>query len=167
VRKESDATFYGDGFDTVVSATGGRYLPPDNGRRALETGEDEVSNVVVTLTGGNLPRTLSTRVRVSEEDNVDVLGNNFEELELEIDRRDGTFRGGFHHPEDGSWRKVSGVLLQSDGSARGVFFGLDRTGTVQFRAATENSPGNSTPPPPAPLPTTPSLPPTFSPFFPE
>jgi hypothetical protein len=154
-REESDATFYGDGFGTTIAATGGRYLPPDDGRRALEIGEDEVSDVTFSLSGGNLPSAISVSLRVSEDDDVEVLGDNFEDLKVEIDRRSGIFEGEFDHPDGGDRRRFTGVLLQQAGTGRGVFFGKDRTGRVEFTPQAPTTPEPPNPEPTTPLPTVP------------
>jgi hypothetical protein len=64
---------------------------------------------------------------------------------MKIDRKNGLFRGWFDHPLDGDERKFSGVLLQQQGIGRGVFTGMQQTGSVAFAAGATYTPPTTTP----------------------
>jgi hypothetical protein len=135
-RGQTDADFYPDGFDLPLSATGGRYERPDDGRRVLATDTTDAGRGTLTVSGGNVDG-FTRQLRFSEDDKVEVLDKGLEDSGLKIRRKDGTFSGGFSDPDDdGHHIKFTGVLIQSTGGGSGVFQGRDKAGTVKLSITT-------------------------------
>jgi hypothetical protein len=138
-RGETDATFYPDGFDLTLSATGGRYDRPDDGKRALASDTIDAGQGTLTISGGNIDE-ITRKLRFSEDDKIDVLDKGEEDLGLKIHRKDGRFSGAFSDPDDENHHiHFDGVLIQSTGTGSGVFQGRDKAGTVKLSITTETT----------------------------
>ena len=139
----SDSDLFPDGFETSVSATGGSYIAPLKGRRALD-GNDKAT---ITLTGGNLSGPITHNLDLNSRDGMEILDPSGDQLKMKVDRGAGTFHGSFTNPTTGDNTKINGVLLQSQSKGVGVFAGSSQTGTVSYtigtRAAATGT-GNST-----------------------
>lgn len=138
-RGETNATFYPDGFDLPLAATGARYERPDDGKRALASDSTDAGRGTLTISGGNVPP-FTRELRFSEDDKVQVLDNGEEDTGVKIHRKDGTFSGGFDNPDDLNQHiKFTGVLIQSSGGGSGVFQGKDKAGTATLTIPTSST----------------------------
>lgn len=143
-RDPTDADYYPKGFDTTVTANGARYTPPDSGKRALATDTSDAGRATITITGGRLDD-IKHELRISEHDKVQVLDPANDQLNLEIDRKSGMFSGKFRFGDDNARRgKITGVLLQSDDTGRGVFLGRGRAGSVEITVSAGTTTGGGT-----------------------
>ena len=120
------------GFETTVSATGGAYIAPEKGHRAL-AGNDKAT---ITLTGGNLTGTITHNLDLNSRDRIEVLDPSGDKLKLKVDPGAGTFHGSFTNPATGDNTKINGVLLQAQSKGVGVFPGSSQTGTVSYTIGT-------------------------------
>jgi hypothetical protein len=140
-RDASDATFYPDGFQVKVNASGARYVPPEKGKHALTSSAGGGRNGTITISEGRTPG-FTRELRFSKRDNVEVLEEGLDRLEIEVDRKSGMFKGKFRLLDDlGRRTKFSGVLLQNEGRGSGVFRGNHKSGRVELSI----SAGASTP----------------------
>ncbi len=128
----SNTDLFPDGFETSVSATGGAYIAPLKGRRALD-GNDKAT---ITLTGGNLGGTITHKLDLNSRDGMEVLDPSGDQLKVKVDRGAGTFHGSFTNPTTGDNTPINGVLLQSESKGVGVFPGSSQTGTVSYTIGT-------------------------------
>jgi hypothetical protein len=142
-NENDDAQFFPKGFFVDnITPTGGRYLPPDKGRRSLG---DEADRATITLSSGNLSGSVTQQLDINKRDNARILGANNVGMTISFDRKNGTFRGEFDHPADGSRRKFQGVLLQQQKTGSGVFLGQNQTGSVRFTLGTNTTPTTQNP----------------------
>lgn len=132
VREESDEDRFPDGFDLTVNARGGRYEPPEDGRRSLDYENSDGGRATLTISGGGVDE-FTRELKFSEDDEVTTLDQNGDSIDLKIDRESGTFTGKFRDPDDRETRvKFSGVLLQFEGRGVGFFEANTKTGRVEF-----------------------------------
>jgi hypothetical protein len=149
------ADLYPEGFFTTVTPTGARYVPPEDGHRALDTSNSKAN---IAISEGNLGSDISHNIEISKSDRVTVLNPNGDGFSFKIDRKNGTFKGYFDHPTDGDQRKFEGVLVQTQGKGSGVFTGLDRAGSVVLTLGLASNPTPTPTPTPTPNPNNPNTP---------
>lgn len=135
-REKSGEEFFPKGYDTTLTASGARYIKPEKGQRALETGAPENDLQTITFSGGNLASEFSRELRVSEKDKVEVLEPGDDKMSMKIDRNTGRFTVKFRLTGRMN-RKATGVLIQDrgdsgSGSGAGVFLGLTESGKVEL-----------------------------------
>jgi hypothetical protein len=156
---DGDAQFFPDGFFVESSASGAKYQLPDEGRRALSPNSSSINKATLSLSNGNLASTITYQYDISKGDRLDLLDAGSGNPSLKIDRKKGIFKGEFDHPLNGSRQKFEGVLLQQSEVGRGVFIGINQTGTVEFKLeAIAPTPVPTPTPTPTPNPNPPTTP---------
>ena len=143
-----------DGNDQVVtvSANGGRWSEPEDGRRALATDGDDAGRMTISISGGNVPN-FERELRISEDDRVTVLEEGSDSLDMKIDRDNGTFKAKFRQLDDLDRRcDIRGVLLQGERRGSGVFEGDGTPGRVEISLGSPDVPAPQPDPTPQPDP---------------
>ena len=105
------------------SVFGSRYTRPEAGTRALDGFADTDSNGAVTLGGGQLTTPISKTVTFSAGNRITVTDPGADRLVLSIDPLSGLLSGSFRHPVSRQVVPISGVLLQRQEEAIGLFRG--------------------------------------------
>jgi hypothetical protein len=111
---------YAAGFSNVLQLVGSPWQAPAERSAALT-----LTNPVVILSGGNLPEPLTNPVTL--QNSLTFAATN---LTLSIHSSDGIFSGWFISPVGGGRQTISGVVLQNEGRALGLFPGAKESGTV-------------------------------------
>lgn len=124
IKLPSFARFYPDGFNFTTNAYGSRF----NAAMMPLTG---FSEVLVELTGGNLPGSIGRDVLLSSQNKITVLGTN--KVSLTFNKSVGSFKGSVPHPVSGKAVKFTGVVLQKQGFGSGYFLGTNQSGRVLIR----------------------------------
>ncbi|MGV3531852.1 MAG: Ig-like domain-containing protein [Chthoniobacteraceae bacterium] len=141
-----------DGNDeaVTVSANGGRWFEPEEGRRALATDEDDAGRMTISISGGNVPD-FERELRISEDVRVTVLEEGSDSLDMKIDRDNGTFKGKFRQLDDLDRRcEIRGGLLQNERRGSGVFEGDGKPGRVEISLGSPEVPAPQPDPTPQP-----------------
>jgi hypothetical protein len=113
-------SLYGAGFSNVLQLVGSPWQAPSKQSAALT-----LTNPVVILSGGNLPGPLTNSVAL--QNLLNYAGAN---LTLSIRPSNGSFSGSFNSPVTGGKQAISGVVLQNEGRALGLFPGTNESGAV-------------------------------------
>jgi hypothetical protein len=111
---------YQAGFGNVLQLVGSPWQAP-----AKESAALTLANPAVTLSGGGLTEPLTDPVDL--QDFLTYAGDN---LTLSIRPSNGSFSGWFISPAGGGRHTISGVVLQNEGRALGLFPGSNGSGTV-------------------------------------
>jgi hypothetical protein len=119
----TNARFYPNGFNTSVTMTGARFIPPSRGPPSI------AGDVELTLGGGNLPSNIVESAAVDAAGNVTVSSPNSEDLALSITPGNGLFSGSFS-PATHRTTFFTGYILQTNVSGAGPFFGTNETGYI-------------------------------------
>ncbi len=119
--------YYPAGFAEVITVIGSRYTPP----AAHHTGLTLI-NPVVFLTGGGLPLPPSTAVLV--DTNRLTIASADKSVVLTLSVSAGTFTGQILNPATKRAVAATGVLLQKQNGARGLFLGVNQSGEVLLQS---------------------------------
>jgi hypothetical protein len=119
-RASRAGTFYPAGFTNVLQLIGSTWQAPAKSSVSLS-----LTNPVVALSGGNLSGTYYYGVKL---ENALAFGST--NLSLSVNSSTGVFTGSFHSPVNGKQVKIFGVILTSEGVARGFFLSPDDSGAV-------------------------------------
>jgi hypothetical protein len=111
---------YTAGLSNVLQLLGSPWQPP-----AKQTPALTLTNPVVILSGGNLPETLTSPVTL--QNFLTYAGPN---LSLSIQPANGSFSGWFISPAASGKQTISGVVLQDEGRALGLFRGTNQSSPV-------------------------------------
>jgi cyclophilin family peptidyl-prolyl cis-trans isomerase len=121
----SDA-YYPTGFTSSVVLRGAPFTIAPAGQRVLNW-----TNGTVIIQGGNLPRSLTFRVTLDEDDNFTVQTGPTP-LTLSIDRTTGEVVGSFFHPVTQAEVPLVGIIVQGLDEGGGLFYGPDQTGSFSI-----------------------------------
>ncbi len=113
-------SLYANGFNNTLQLEGSPWLAPARQAAALT-----LSNPTVLLSGGNLLELLTSPVTL--QDFLTYAGTN---LSLTIRPSNGSFSGWFVSPASAGRQTISGVVLQNQSRALGLFSGTHGSGTV-------------------------------------
>lgn len=140
VRDSGGSGDFSGGYTLQSTASGARYVPPADGKRAIE-GDAGASGRRLTFsaTGTDPAETFTRELRVSEDDEVDVVDRDSERLTVKIDRDSGRFTAWFTGSTENQRFKGTGVFIQGTSSAAagrgaGVFKGENGTGKMTISA---------------------------------
>jgi hypothetical protein len=114
------APLYAAGFSNVLQLVGSPWQAPAKQSAALT-----LTNPAVILSGGNLTEAQTNPVTL--QNFLTYAGTN---LTLSIHPANGSFSGWFTSPGAAGRQTISGVVLQNDGRARGLFHGTNESGAV-------------------------------------
>ncbi len=150
------------GFNATASASGARYVMPEDSKRVLDTTSSKGQDLTIAFTGGGLRTALSLDIMLDDNDRVHVTSSSGEDLRLRIDRKSGRFQAKLSADDEATRIKATGVLIQPtrttdantgittfSGSGRGVgiFNTSEGTGAVTISAggSTGTTPTTGTP----------------------
>jgi hypothetical protein len=119
-KAASKGPLYAAGFNNVLQLAGSPWRAPVNKLTALT-----LTNPVVSLTGGNLPEPVNDLVALQSS-----LTYAAPNLSLSIRPSNGSFSGWFISPLAAGRQSISGVVLQNESRARGLFSGTNGSGAV-------------------------------------
>jgi hypothetical protein len=108
------------GFTNVLQLVGSVWQAPGAKSPALS-----LTNPVVALKGGDLPKALTNAVEISQ-----YLSYAATNVTLTINSSAGSFSGSFVSPGTGRRVTMSGVVLQNQDNARGFYVGTNQSGAV-------------------------------------
>jgi hypothetical protein len=112
-------------FSEEWNWTGSRYSKPPSGSSILNWTEG-----LLIFESPQLDQALTNRVRLTLDNNVEVVSSSVNKLKMKILPSTGWFKGSFVHPNSRKNTKFSGAILQQQEVGGGVFRGHKQSGTV-------------------------------------
>ncbi len=120
-----------EGFEVILSTTGGRYTAPQAGSPALAVPSGE-NNLLVQFADGNLAAAVVQNATLRPDNKIHIATPLLSKLSLAMTTATGRFSGSFIHPASQRLCRFKGVLLQSQNSGSGHFSGQNKSGSVEF-----------------------------------
>ena len=122
IRAAGPGTYYTNGFTNSSVLLGSVYSAAYQKTNGLA-----LNNPTLTLSGGNLPASVTDNVTVSGLETYQAPGKN---PTLTINAATGLFTGQYVEPVTGRKVTLAGAVLQSNRVAGGFFLGTNQTGAV-------------------------------------
>jgi uncharacterized protein YkwD len=126
--------YFAAAFETVLGVTGARYVAPSKGTPALAVNPAE-ANSALRLSAGDLAAEVNQSTTLLPNNRVVIAAPVLPKLALTLTPSTGRFTGLFTHPATKTTRRISGVILQNENSARGFFLGDREGGAASFISA--------------------------------
>lgn len=128
IKPPMRTSYYSNGFTLNTSLTGSSFVTPSNGVRILS-----FTNGTLTLSGANLPFTISNPVVLNANNTMTVMGTNG--TVVVFNKVTGSMSGShFIDPVKKTAVPINAVVLQNQNVARGFFRGTNQTGAVLLQA---------------------------------
>ncbi len=133
-RKPKDKLFP-KGFIRTVAAHGSNYIEPTSNTCVLDVGETENFNSNFTVTTGVLQKTRTERALLANRPDVGIYAVTFDntkhlQASLKVSPSDGVFRGTFFNAITQKYYKMSGVFVQGENAAYGLWNSSTKAGFV-------------------------------------
>ena len=133
-----------NGFDRSVEARGGLYIEPEPGTSVLEIQEPDGFNSSFTVSAGDLRAPRTERAAIGERPiagHYDFAFDNTKRIgaRMRVIARTGIFAGSFYDRATRRAHRISGVFLQNENTAYGIWNSKTKTGRVEL---TPDLPGN-------------------------
>ena len=126
-----------NGFDRSVEARGGLYVEPEPGASVLEVSDPDDFNSSFTLSAGDLRAPRTERAAVGERPiagHYDFAFTNVKRIgaRMRVIARTGIFAGSFYDRATRRAHRISGVFLQNENTAYGIWNSKAKTGRVEL-----------------------------------
>jgi Divergent InlB B-repeat domain len=128
-KPEPGGTIHPGAFDATVALIACKYTPAARGYCAFAF-ENVAGNAEWRAELGGLLAPLRQIITIDPLDFAAPISPDTAQLNLRINRTNGTITGSFLHPDLGQTVKFSGAILQKPARAAGHFTGGNRTGTI-------------------------------------
>jgi hypothetical protein len=122
------AKYYPDGFSSEAALLGSRYSAPTNATNPVL----DLSDAVVTLSGGNLPDSLTNTVVLGPDSKLTNTGPH--SLKLAFSLSSGLFSGSFMPTNQTKAVSFKGAVMQKANYGAGYFVGTNLSGRASFEA---------------------------------
>ncbi len=125
------------GFDLTVEARGSAYFEPPAGNTVIRVPKTLTTNGFFTAKFGNLPAPRTERATLGNRPIAGPYSVSFDNskrlaAKLSISPRTGTFTGSFYDTRSRRTFRMSGVFVQSENKALGLFKAPRKTGQVEL-----------------------------------